>query len=263
MPLTPRYYGSMPWTGPIFDAHFHIIDPEFALITNQGFLPDPFNVSDYRRRTAGLNICGGAVVSGSFQGFDQEYLKVALRRLGKNFVGVTQIPATISDEKIQELDQVGVRAVRFNLKRGGSDQLENLERLALRVYEIVRWHSEFYVEAKHLKELKPILLKLPAVSIDHLGLTEEGQATLLELVEKGVRVKASGFSRCDFPVESFMKTLVQVNPSCLMFGTDLPSTRAPRPFKKQDIELLEGTFDSDTLKKILMENALEFYRIPF
>ena len=30
----------------IFDAHFHIIDPDFPLIANQGFLPEPFQASD-------------------------------------------------------------------------------------------------------------------------------------------------------------------------------------------------------------------------
>jgi hypothetical protein len=31
---------------PIFDAHFHIIDPRFPLVANQRFLPEPFTVSD-------------------------------------------------------------------------------------------------------------------------------------------------------------------------------------------------------------------------
>jgi len=34
----------------VFDAHLHIIDPRFPLVANQGFLPDPFAVADYRGR---------------------------------------------------------------------------------------------------------------------------------------------------------------------------------------------------------------------
>ena len=56
---------------PIFDAHFHVIDPRFPLVPNQGFEPEPFTVSDYRSRVDGLEVVGGAVVSGSFQAFDQ------------------------------------------------------------------------------------------------------------------------------------------------------------------------------------------------
>lgn len=63
----------------IFDAHCHIIDPQFPLIANNGYLPDPFGVGDYLATVQPLGVQGGAVVSGSFQGFDQGYLLQALR----------------------------------------------------------------------------------------------------------------------------------------------------------------------------------------
>ena len=37
---------------PVFDTHFHIIDPRFPVMENQGFLPPVFTVDDYRARTA-------------------------------------------------------------------------------------------------------------------------------------------------------------------------------------------------------------------
>ena len=61
----------------VFDAHFHIIDPRFPLVANNGYLPDPFTATDYRARAAALHVTGGAVVSGSFQAFDQTYLRDA------------------------------------------------------------------------------------------------------------------------------------------------------------------------------------------
>src|SRR3954447_26063794 len=94
----------------LFDAHLHIIDPRFPLVPNQGWLPDPFTTEDYLARVAALGVVGGAVVSGSFQGFDQTYLREALRRLGPGFVGVTQLPATASDAEILDLAAAGVRA---------------------------------------------------------------------------------------------------------------------------------------------------------
>ncbi|MEE2651489.1 MAG: 2-pyrone-4,6-dicarboxylate hydrolase, partial [Pseudomonadota bacterium] len=65
----------------IFDAHLHIIDPAYPLTSNQGFLPSAFTVDDYIHQTADLGIAGGAVVSGSFQSFDQSYLQAALASL--------------------------------------------------------------------------------------------------------------------------------------------------------------------------------------
>ena len=80
----------------------------------------------------GSAVVGGAVVSGSFQGFDQSYLLDALDQLGPSFVGVTQLPPSVTDEEVLALDAAGVRAVRFTLARGGSLDVE----LALRVYEL-------------------------------------------------------------------------------------------------------------------------------
>lgn len=107
-------------TTELFDAHLHIIDPRFPLVANQGYVPDAFTVEDYLERVSSLGVRGGAVVSGSFQGFDQNYLVDALGRLGDGFAGVTQLPATVTDEEVLRLDAAGVRAVRFNLYRGGA-----------------------------------------------------------------------------------------------------------------------------------------------
>lgn len=54
----------------IFDAYFHIINFDFPIIENQIFAP-----SD-------INVIGGEIVSGSFQGFDQAYLLKALKQMG-------------------------------------------------------------------------------------------------------------------------------------------------------------------------------------
>jgi hypothetical protein len=174
-----------------FDAHFHIIDPRFPLEENQGFLPDAFTCQDYLKRTKKWNVIGGAVVSGSFQGFDQSYLMEALKTLGPTFVGVTQLPHDISEEDIIWLHECGVRAVRINVQRGGFESLSRLEYVANRLFELVGWHVELYVDSRFLSELFSLLVRLPAVSIDHLGLSEEGFPLLLNLMKKGIRVKAT------------------------------------------------------------------------
>ncbi len=245
----------------VFDAHFHIIDPRFPLVPNQDFLPNEFTVADYWSAVDDLEIKGGAVVSGSFQAFDQGYLIDALQQLGENFVGVTQIPASTTDEQIIELNKAGVRAVRFNLKRGGSESIDQLESLAKRVYDLVKWHVELYVDSSHLPEISDTLIKLPAYSIDHLGLSEEGLPYLLALVEKGARVKATGFGRVDLDIKNAMAEINKINPAALMFGTDLPGTRARHPFTLQDIDLMVELFTPDEIDRILWDNAAEFYQI--
>lgn len=243
----------------IFDAHFHIIDFNFPIIENQGYLPPSYVVKDYQNETANLQVLGGAIVSGSFQGFDQQYLLKALKQMGPTFCGVTQLPFTVPDEEILKLNENGVKALRFNIKRGGSEDLSKLDYFARRVHELVGWHSELYIDAKELPEISSLLEKLPAVSIDHLGLSEEGLPNLLKLVDKGVHVKATGFGRVDLNVKHALKSIYEINPDALMFGTDLPSTRAKRPFQYSDIELIQQLFDEQGTDKILYSNSVKWY----
>lgn len=247
----------------IFDSHLHIIDKQFPLLANNEYLPDEFTVEQYRQSTLDYQLEGGAIVSGSFQAFDQSYLVNALKKLGSKYVGVAQLPASVSDQEIIDLDKCGVRAVRFNIKRGGSEQLDQLTTMAKRVYEIAAWHIELYIDSSALAGLSTTLLQLPAVSIDHLGLSHSGFATLLKLAEQGVHVKATGFSRVDFDIQRALKDLYSANPDALMFGTDLPSTRAPSLYDDADRVLLIDTLasiDNLAVEKVLSQNAIDFYR---
>lgn len=241
----------------LFDAHLHIVDPRFPLIANQGYLPGPFTVDDYRERTHHLGVNGGAVVSASFQGYDQTYLAAALQALGPGFAGVAQLAPGVTDEDVLALASMGVRAFRVNLVRGGD--LDQLDSLAPRVKEIAGWHAELYVDARDLPELAP---RLPDdVVIDHLGLSRAGLPALLALVERGARVKATGFARTDHDVPAALSAIARVNPGALLFGTDLPSTRAPRPFSDADIDLVrEALGDDGLVRRALHDNAAELYR---
>ncbi|MFO7604375.1 MAG: amidohydrolase family protein [Gammaproteobacteria bacterium] len=245
----------------LFDSHFHIIDRRFPLVENHGFVPAKYSVADYQQQTDALHLVGGAVVSGSFQAFDQGYLLAALQQLGPGFVGVTQLPASCSDAEILDLDRAGVRAVRFNLHRGGSADIRHLASLAQRVYELAHWHVELYVDSAELDGLYPTLRQLPRVSIDHLGLSAAGFATLLKLVEHGVRVKASGFGRLELDVAAALRQISAINPEALLFGTDLPGTRAPRAFAMADLHLIESLFDETLCHKIRYANAAAWYRL--
>ena len=245
---------------PVFDSHLHVIDTRYPLMPNNGYVPDPFTASDYLTRMGAYNLCGGAIVSGSFQGFDQDYLIDALQQLGTGFVGVTQLPNAVADEEIVKLNAIGVRAVRFNLKRGGSEGIEHLQSMAARIHEIAGWHVELYVDSTMLADLYAVLTRLPAVSIDHLGLSRAGFKVLLQLVEKGVKVKATGFGRVDFPVKEALRDLYSANPGALMFGSDLPSTRAPRAYTDRDFALVIEALGREGATDVLSRNAINFYK---
>ena len=244
----------------VFDTHLHIIDPAHPLQENNGYMPDPFTVADYQECIEGLNIQGGAVVSGSFQGFDQGYLIDALKALGSNYVGVTQVPGDTKDKRILELHEAGVRAVRFNVARGGSANLDELENLARRVYELAGWHAEFYIDARTIDEdLSQRIAALPAASIDHLGMHKVGLDNLLRLVEKGIKIKATGFGRVELDPTATIKAIMDVDPTALMVGTDLPSTRAKRPFENADFDLIAQALTPEQAAAVFWDNAAAFY----
>lgn len=231
----------------LFDAHLHIIDPRSPLVDNQGYRPEPFTVADYRDRTQDVSVVGGAVVSGSFQGSDQSYLLAALAQLGPDFVGVTQLPGEVSDDQVRALHDAGVRATRVNLHRGEAVTLAELDRLARRVHDVAGWHTELYVDGRDLADLAATISALPCVSIDHLGLTRAGLPHLLDLAERGVYVKATGLSRGDLDISTTLTSLAQANPHSLVAGTDLPSTRAPRSFTVDDLDLIADVLSDPAL----------------
>ncbi|MGO1909777.1 MAG: amidohydrolase family protein [Brevibacterium linens] len=248
-----------------FDAHLHIIDPTHPVIENNGYLPDPFTVADYRARLqslpeVGVDVAGGAVVSGSFQGFDQGYLVEALGQLGDSYVGVTQLPDETTDDQIRRLDEAGIKALRFNIARGGSATLDALDSFARRVHDLVGWHAELYIDARTIDaDLAARIAALPAVSIDHLGMHEDGLPTLLRLVEAGVKVKATGFGRVELNPAEAVRRIVDTDPTALMVGTDLPSTRARRPFADADFALLRQVLTPAEADAVFWSNAARFY----
>ena len=217
-------------------------------------------IENYREKVKGFGIIGGAIVSGSFQKFDQEYLLDSLKKIGKNFFGVANIPIGMKNSELEKLNESNIRAVRFNLKRGGSESLGNMVELSNKLYESYGWHTELYVDSKDLKELKTTLEQIPKFSIDHLGLSQDGLKDLYYWAEKGVKIKATGFGRVDFNPITIMKKIYSINPDSLMFGTDLPSTRAKEVFTYKHLERLKDNFSEDEQKRILYQNANDWYK---
>ena len=243
----------------IFDAHFHIINSTYPLVANDGYIPDEFTIADYQHKTSEFNIIGGTVVSGSFQGFDSNFLIDALNIFGKDYVGVANIPAEIKEAQLIRLNNANVVAVRFNLLRGGSETIDKMVGLSDRLYDQYGWHTELYINSKDLKQLQPLLSKLKKFSIDHIGLSGDGLPELYNWVDKGIKVKATGFGRVDFDPAPVLKKIYKINPGALMFGTDLPSTRAKIKFSIKDICLIKDNFSAEAQANIFFKNALAWY----
>lgn len=249
----------------IFDSHFHIIDPKFELVENNGFVPAYYTVDDYLEelKEVGLEAMGGAVVSGSFQGFHQAYFEEALKQLGDKFVGITQLPFETTDEELERLHKIGIRGIRFNLYRGFDASLAQIEEFSLRCYKLYGWKTEFYVNlAETSDELKDLILQLPATSIDHMGMTRVPVEILKEYLTNGVPIRLTGFGRVEYDraeVAELIRELYDANPDGLIFGTDLPSTRAAYRFSQEDLALIQEVLNEEECQKVFWKNGVEWY----
>jgi predicted TIM-barrel fold metal-dependent hydrolase len=245
----------------LFDGHFHIIDHRFPIAANQGYTPPNFPLDAYLAEARPLGVVAGALVSGSYQANDQTYLMDALPRLGTGYVGVTQIPNDYPDAEIAKLAAIGVRGVRFNMFRGRIDSVVEIAALAQRCHSVAGWHAELYADAAALKPHVAVLSKLPQLAVDHLGMTEAGVPVLLDLVDAGCKVKATGFGRVKLDVPKTLEQVATRSANALVFGTDIPSTRAARPFTLLDIDLVENVLGPDLARKAFWDNPLALYRV--
>src|SRR5947199_7611376 len=82
-----------------------------------------------------------------------------------------------------------------------------------------------------------------------LGMTEAGVPVLLDLVAAGCKVKATGFGRVTLDVPKTLEAIARKSPDALVFGTDLPSTRARRPFEPGDIDLIERVLGPELARR--------------
>jgi predicted TIM-barrel fold metal-dependent hydrolase len=245
----------------LFDSHCHIIDYRFPIVANQGYIPPEFLLDAYLAQARSLGVVAGAVVSGSFQGNDQTYLMDLLPRLGAGWAGVTQIPGDYPDAEIARLGALGVRAVRFNLFRGRIESVDDIVALARRCHSVAGWHSEIYADAAALAPHVARLASLPQLCIDHLGMTEAGLPVLLDLIAAGCKVKATGFGRVQLDIAGTLGKIARASPDALVFGTDIPSTRAKRPFMPADIDLVETVLGPDLARRAFWDNPLALYRM--
>ncbi len=126
---------------------------------------------------------------------------------------------------------------------------------------VAGWHSEMYADAAALKPHVAMLSKLPRLSIDHLGMTEAGVPVLLDLVAAGCKVKATGFGRVKLDVAKTLEAIAKQDPTALVFGTDIPSTRAERPFAVSDVDLVETVLGPDLARQAFWDNPVALYRV--
>jgi predicted TIM-barrel fold metal-dependent hydrolase len=62
-------------------------------------------------------------------------------------------------------------------------------------------------------------------------------------------------------VPATLEAIAKISPDALVFGTDIPSTRAARPFQPSDIDLVEKVLGPELAQKTFWDNPITLYRV--
>ncbi len=224
------------------DAHCHVFGPgaRFPYAPQRKYTPCDapktklWGLRDY------LGFERNVIVQATCHGADNRALVDALRNSSGRARGVATVAPGISDRELAELDEAGVRGVRFNFVKRLVDTTprEVLLQIARRVAPL-GWHVVIYFEAAELPELYDFFASLPTtVVVDHMGrpdVTKDPDGAEFGLFVQLMREQPNIWSKVSCPdrlsrtgapgyddVVPFARRLVESFPDRVLWGTDWP-----------------------------------------
>ncbi len=236
----PRKPAFQPPAGAV-DAHCHVFGPGdvFPYAPERKYTPCDAPKEKLFQLRDHLGFSRNVIVQATCHGKDNAALVDALKDAGEKARGVVSIALDISDAELEEMNEAGVRGVRFNFVKRLVDATpkEEFLRAAERIGEL-GWHVVVYFEAPDLEELIPFLNSLPTtIVVDHMGRPDVSKGTdhpdflrfvnLLETNEN-IWTKVSCPERLTVvgppygDVIPFSRLLVEKFPDRTLWGTDWP-----------------------------------------
>ena len=153
------------------DCHFHIFGPRdrYPITPTSMYDPQEASTDDYKAMAKTLGLQRHVIVQASVYGTDNRCLVDSIETLGRrNTRGIAVIDKSTSEQTLRELNDAGVRGIRFNAVSGGTS-LDDLPILAERIAPL-GWHVQLWIKGERLPSIEQILSGLPMpVCIDHLG----------------------------------------------------------------------------------------------
>jgi predicted TIM-barrel fold metal-dependent hydrolase len=260
------------------DCHVHVFGPQdrFPYAAERRYTPPDALIGDYQAamRTVGLD--RAVLTAPSVHGLDNRALLHGLRTGGASLRGVAMVAADVSDAALRELHAAGVRAIRTQLKPGGSKPLTlgELRALAERVAPL-GWHVEIHLDVSALPDIDELCAGFPVpVVIEHMGhlptsrgLDNPGFRALLRFLASGAWVKLSGAyiaSETGAPYEDvrpFAEALLEAAPQRAVWGSNWPHPHQDTVPDDRELArtLSAWTDDAALLREVLVDNPGTLY----
>ena len=263
------------------DAHCHVFGPaaEFPFAPERKYTPCDASKQQLFDLRDHLGLSRNVIVQATCHGKNNDAMVDALRAAGDLTRGVAMVGSDITDDELRELDEAGVRGVRFNFLKRLVDATprEVFMEIAERVVKI-GWHCVVYFESQDLEDLQPFLTSLPGtIVVDHMGrpnvaksLDDPHFTRFMDLmsVHANFWVKVSCPERLsvDGPpyndVVPFARTLVDNFTDRVLWGTDWPhpNMKSHVPDEGHLIDIIPKIANSpEKQQALLVDNPTRLY----
>jgi len=263
------------------DAHCHVFGPAavFPYAPQRKYTPCDapkeklFALRDF------LGLSRNVIVQATCHGTDNRALMDALAAGGKKTRGVASVGVDISERELAEMNEAGVRGVRFNFVKRLVDSTPKdvFLTIAGKVAKL-GWHIVVYFEAADLQELIPFLKELPTtIVVDHMGRPDvtkgvdhpdfqrfvallEDVDTIWTKVTCPERLTAQGPDYAD--VVPFGRALVERFPDRVLWGTDWPhpNMKSHMPDDGMLVDFIPRIAATEAQqRKLLVDNPMQLY----
>ena len=263
------------------DAHCHVFGPaaEFPFAPERKYTPCDASKQQLFDLRDHLGLSRNVIVQATCHGKNNDAMIDALRAAGDLTRGVAMVGSDITDDELRELDEAGVRGVRFNFLKRLVDATprEVFMEIAERVVKI-GWHCVVYFESQDLEDLQPFLTSLPGtIVVDHMGRPDVTKGVdhpdfqrfvnllrdndnIWTKVTCPERLTVAGPPYDD--VVDFGKVLVERFPDRVIWGTDWPhpNMKSHVPDDGMLVDFIPRIAPTEALQKaLLIDNPMRLY----
>ncbi|WMS44447.1 amidohydrolase family protein [Acuticoccus sp. MNP-M23] len=276
---SPRVPDYRPPEGAV-DAHCHVFGPgnEFPYAPERKYTPSDAGKAKLFALRRHLGFSRNVLVQASCHGRDNAAMLDVLVADPAGCRGVAVVDPAISDAALANMNEKGVRGVRFNFVKRlvDPDPVDVSARLAARVAEL-GWHVVVYFEAPDFDELAPFLKTLPCdVVIDHMGrpdiaggIEAPGFQAFCGLMENekfwvkvGCPERLTKAGPPYYDVAPFARTLVEQFSDRVLWGTDWPhpNMKSHQPDDGLLVDRIPVIAPTEALRqKLLVTNPTRLY----
>ena len=263
------------------DAHCHVFgpSPEFPFAPERKYTPCNAGKEQLFALRDFLGFERNVIVQATCHGKDNRAMVDACRTAGDKARGIASVGPDITMDELREMDEAGVRGVRFNFVKRLVDATPKEVFLGI-ADKIARldWHIVVYFEAADLEELTLFLKQLPTVIVvDQMGRPDVGKGvdhpdfqrflalmedlpTLWSKVTCPERLTKAGAPYDD--VVPFYQAVVDRFEDRILWGTDWPhpNMKSHMPDDGALVDYIPRIARTEEQRqKLLVENPMRLY----